>query len=308
MARRAAATGLIVLSGADSGALGAALLAGDDGARARRSPSAWPRVVPAPLLHRGAARRPARQRGARARRGAAGRAARRCRWSRRTRCSSSAPDDYEAHEARVCIAEGEMLANPRRVKRFTREQYFKTQAQMEALFADLPSALANTVEIAKRCNLSAGARQAAAARLPDAAGRRRARADGRVLPRRLARRPRGAPGAASIPTPAARERERPRYVERLDFEIETILKMGFPGYFLIVADFINWAQEATAARSARAAARAPARWSPTRSTSPTSIRFATSCCSSASSTPSGCRCPTSTSTSARPTATASSTT
>ena len=49
-------------------------------------------------------------------------------------------DDFEAHEARVCVAEGEMLANPRRVKRFTREQYFKTQAQMEALFADVPSA------------------------------------------------------------------------------------------------------------------------------------------------------------------------
>jgi DNA polymerase-3 subunit alpha len=62
-------------------------------------------------------------------------------------------DDFEAHEARVCIAEGETLANPRRVKRFTREQYFKTQAQMAALFADLPSALANTVEIARRCNL-----------------------------------------------------------------------------------------------------------------------------------------------------------
>ena len=64
------------------------------------------------------------------------------------------PDDYEAHEARVCIADGEMLSNPRRVKRFGPEQYFKTQAQMQALFADLPSALQNTVEIAKRCNLS----------------------------------------------------------------------------------------------------------------------------------------------------------
>ena len=57
-------------------------------------------------------------------------------------------DDYEAHEARVCIAEGEILANPRRVRRFTREQYFKTAAQMPQLFADLPLALANTVDIA----------------------------------------------------------------------------------------------------------------------------------------------------------------
>ena len=66
----------------------------------------------------------------------------------------AAEDDYEAHEARVCIAEGEMLANPRRVRRFTREQYFKSSAQMQALFADVPTALANTVEIARRCNVT----------------------------------------------------------------------------------------------------------------------------------------------------------
>ncbi len=66
----------------------------------------------------------------------------------------TAPDDYEAHEARVCIADGEILGNPRRVRRFTREQYFKSAAQMRQLFADLPSALANTLEIAKRCSLT----------------------------------------------------------------------------------------------------------------------------------------------------------
>ncbi|MDH5204809.1 MAG: PHP domain-containing protein, partial [Hylemonella sp.] len=63
-------------------------------------------------------------------------------------------DDYEAHEARVCISEGEILGNPRRVRKFTREQYFKSSAQMQALFGDLPSAVANTLEIAKRCNLT----------------------------------------------------------------------------------------------------------------------------------------------------------
>ena len=62
-------------------------------------------------------------------------------------------DDFEAHEARVCIAEGQTLADPRRIKRFTREQHFKTQAQMRTLFADVPSALANTVLIAQRCSL-----------------------------------------------------------------------------------------------------------------------------------------------------------
>ena len=64
------------------------------------------------------------------------------------------PDDFEAHEARTCIAEGETLGNPRRIKRFTREQHFKTTAEMSALFADIPSALANTVAIARRCSLT----------------------------------------------------------------------------------------------------------------------------------------------------------
>ena len=64
------------------------------------------------------------------------------------------PDDFEAHEARVCISDGDLLSNPKRVRRFTREQYFKSAAQMQALFADLPSAIANTEEIAKRCNLT----------------------------------------------------------------------------------------------------------------------------------------------------------
>ncbi|MGZ5131644.1 MAG: DNA polymerase III subunit alpha, partial [Caldimonas sp.] len=151
------------------------------------------------------------------------------------------PDDHEAHDARVCVAEGEMLANPKRVRRFSREQYFKSQAQMEALFSDLPSALANTVEIAKRCNLSLvlGKPQlpdfetprVGDSPVPMADYFRIASHEG--LEVRLGQ---------LYPDPAVRERERPRYVTRLDFEIETILKMGFPGYFLIVADFINWAR------------------------------------------------------------------
>ncbi len=64
------------------------------------------------------------------------------------------PDDFMAHEARTCIAEGYMLADSRRPKNFTQEQYFKTQAQICELFADIPEALANSVEIAKRCNLT----------------------------------------------------------------------------------------------------------------------------------------------------------
>jgi DNA polymerase-3 subunit alpha len=154
----------------------------------------------------------------------------------------AAPDDFEAHEARVCVAEGEMLTNPRRIKRFGAEQYFKTQAQMQALFADLPSALQNTVEIAKRCNLSLvlGKPQLPDFPTPIVNGTPLAMADyfslasHEGLQARLQQR---------YPDPNERQRQRPRYVERLDFEINTILKMGFPGYFLIVADFINWAQK-----------------------------------------------------------------
>ena len=151
------------------------------------------------------------------------------------------PEDFEAHEARVCVAEGETLTNPKRVKRFTREQYFKSQAQMEALFADVPSALANTLEIAKRCSLTLvlGKPQ-----LPDFPT---PLVDGVPMPMSDYFRVASHEGLALrleqlFPDPEVRERERPRYVERLDFEIGTILKMGFPGYFLIVADFINWAK------------------------------------------------------------------
>ena len=137
------------------------------------------------------------------------------------------PDDFEAHEARVCIADGEMLANPRRVKRFSREQYFKTQAQMEALFADLPSALANTVEIAKRCNLSLvlGKPQLPDFPTPVVDGRPLAMAEyfriasHEGLEERLTQR---------YPDEAEREAQRARYVERLEFEIEHHPEDGLP--------------------------------------------------------------------------------
>ena len=147
------------------------------------------------------------------------------------------PEEFRAHEARVCIAEGEILANPRRSRRFTADQYFKTQAQMCALFADLPSALANTVEIAKRCNLTLELGRPCLPEFPTPAGiglddflLHEARTG---LERRL---------LALYPDEALRAARREHYLERLDFEVQTIIKMGFPGYFLIVADFINWAK------------------------------------------------------------------
>jgi DNA polymerase III subunit alpha len=150
-------------------------------------------------------------------------------------------DDYEAHEARVCIAEGEILGNQRRVRKFTREQYFKRQAAMAQLFADVPSAIANTLEIAKRCNLVL---ELGKPHLPDYPT---PEVDGRRLPIEEYFRVASHEGlkqrlAQLYPDPVRRERETPRYVQRLEFEIGTILKMGFPGYFLIVGDFINWAK------------------------------------------------------------------
>lgn len=151
------------------------------------------------------------------------------------------PEDFEAHEARTCIAEGETLTNPRRIKRFTREQYFKSQAQMEALFADIPSAIQNTVEIAKRCSLSLvlGKPRLPDFPVPEVNGERMEPeayfryASHEGLKERMLH---------LYPDAAEREQQMPRYVERLEFELNTILKMGFPGYFLIVADFINWAK------------------------------------------------------------------
>ncbi|NDP39306.1 MAG: DNA polymerase III subunit alpha [Rhodoferax sp.] len=151
------------------------------------------------------------------------------------------PDDFEAHEARVCIADGEILSNPRRVRRFTREQYFKSSAQMQALFADVPSALANTLEIAKRCNLTLilDKPQLPDFPTPEVNGQRMTpdeyfrHASHEGLQERMAH---------LYPDAAQREKELPRYLARLEFELNTIVKMGFPGYFLIVGDFIIWAK------------------------------------------------------------------
>ncbi|KAF1044005.1 DNA polymerase III subunit alpha [Xylophilus sp.] len=146
-------------------------------------------------------------------------------------------DDFEAHEARVCIAEGEILGNQRRVRRFTPEQYFKSAGEMETLFADVPSAIANTLEIARRCNIVFDLGKP---RLPDFPI-----PDGLTIEEFFRQESfKGLDERLQLlyPDPAKREAQRPRYVERLEFEIATILKMGFPGYFLIVGDFIQWAK------------------------------------------------------------------
>jgi DNA polymerase-3 subunit alpha len=147
------------------------------------------------------------------------------------------PDDFTAHEARVCISEGDLLANPKRSKRFTQSQHFQTQADMAALFADLPSALENTVEIAKRCNLALELGKPKLPLFPTP--------DGVTLDDFLVAESRDGLEkrlAFLYPDEAKREAVRARYEARLEFEANTIINMGFPGYFLIVADFINWAK------------------------------------------------------------------
>jgi DNA polymerase III subunit alpha len=146
-------------------------------------------------------------------------------------------DEFVAHEVRTCIAEGEMLANPRRIKRFNVQQCFKTQDEMATLFSDMPTVLHNTIEIAKRCNLILDLGKP---RLPDFPT-----PDGVTINDFLVSEAQEGLQKRLVhlyPDEKQREKERERYEVRLKFETDTIIKMGFPGYFLIVADFIQWAK------------------------------------------------------------------
>ena len=147
------------------------------------------------------------------------------------------PDDFRAHEARTCISEGYVLADTRRPKHFTQEQYFKTQQQLADLFADMPDALQNTVEIAKRCNLSLTLGKNYLPNFPTP--NNESLTDYLVSEAR-----RGLVTRLQVlyPDEALRQAKTPEYEARLDFETQVINQMGFAGYFLIVADFINWAK------------------------------------------------------------------
>jgi DNA polymerase-3 subunit alpha len=232
--------GMIALSGADQGVVGQALLGGD-GARAEAAARELARLFPGRFyLELQRAGLPTHEAHVRATVPLAARLQLPVVATHPVQFLE--PDDFDAHEARVCIAEGETLSNPRRVKRFTREQYFKSQAQMEALFADIPSAIANTVEIARRCNLTLAMGKNYLPDFPTPI-----LADGSAMPMGEYFRQLSFEGLEErllhlYPDPARRDARRPDYVERLEFEIKTILDMGFPGYFLIVSDFILWAK------------------------------------------------------------------
>ncbi|MCQ8130306.1 DNA polymerase III subunit alpha [Methylomonas rivi] len=146
--------------------------------------------------------------------------------------------DFDAHEVRVCIHQGRVLDDSRRPKNYTNQQYLRTAEEMAELFADIPEALENTVAIAQRCNVELTLGENYLPDFPVPAGLtlddyfRQASRQG--LEQRLAQH---APvGKGSF------EDNRKVYDERLEIELDVIVQMGFPGYFMIVADFIQWAK------------------------------------------------------------------
>ena len=149
-------------------------------------------------------------------------------------------DDFDAHEARVCIAGSYVLADPNRPRLYSDEQYLKTQAQMAQLFADIPQVIDNTLRLATRCNVTLTLGINVLPEFPVPEGETIEsffRAESiRGLNHRLDK---------LFPIEARTDNWsdfRQKYDERLEYELEVILSMGFPGYFLIVMDFIRWAK------------------------------------------------------------------
>ena len=143
-----------------------------------------------------------------------------------------APGDFESHEARVCIHDGTLLADPSRPRRYTPQQYLRTPAEMAALFADIPEALENSVEIARRCSLPLKLGESMLPRYPVPEGQTTEDFLRQEAESGLARRLLALPGV-----------DPQKYRARLEIELGVIAPMGFAGYFLIVADFIRWARE-----------------------------------------------------------------
>jgi len=146
-------------------------------------------------------------------------------------------DDFRAHDARVCIATGYTLADKRRPRIFTEQQYFQTRADMAERFSDMPQALTNAFEVARRCNVTLTLGKSFLPDFPTPNGEGLDEFLVAEAKRGLAERLK-----QLYPDEAVRAERQTEYDERLDFECKTIVQMGFPGYFLIVADFINWAK------------------------------------------------------------------
>jgi DNA polymerase-3 subunit alpha len=150
-----------------------------------------------------------------------------------------APDDFPAHEARVCIHEGTLLDDPGRPRRYTAQQYLRTPAEMVELFADIPEAIENTIGIAERCSLDLKLGKSVLPAYPVPEGMTtedflRVEAE-KGLGKRLEH-------FAAHPVPGVRVIPAEEYPRRLALELDVICQMGFAGYFLIVADFIRWSR------------------------------------------------------------------
>jgi DNA polymerase-3 subunit alpha len=147
--------------------------------------------------------------------------------------------EFEAHEARVCIYEGRALDDPRRERRYSESQYLKSPEEMTELFSDIPEALENTVEIAKRCNVDLKFGEYFLPDYPIPEGMTIDEFLVQVSEEGLEQRLHSLFDTSAEDYPAKRE----AYYQRLKFELDIIIQMGFPGYFLIVMDFIRWAKD-----------------------------------------------------------------
>ena len=146
-------------------------------------------------------------------------------------------DDFDAHEIRVAIHDGYTLMDKRRPRRYSPQQYLRSQEEMAELFADIPEALENTVEIAKRCNVTVRLGEYFLPNFPTG--------DMTTEDFLVMKSKEGLEDRLSFlfPDPAVRAERRPEYDERLDIELKVINQMGFPGYFLIVMEFIQWSKD-----------------------------------------------------------------
>ena len=147
--------------------------------------------------------------------------------------------EFEAHEARVCFYEGRALDDPRRERRYSESQYLKSPEEMAELFSDIPEALENTVEIAKRCNVDLKFGEYFLPDYPIPEGMTIDEFLVQVSEEGLEQRLHSLFDTSTDDYPAKRE----AYYQRLKFELDIIIQMGFPGYFLIVMDFIRWAKD-----------------------------------------------------------------
>ncbi|EKO3414295.1 DNA polymerase III subunit alpha [Vibrio fluvialis] len=147
------------------------------------------------------------------------------------------PDQFDAHEIRVAIHDGFTLEDPRRPKNYSPQQYLRSEEEMCELFADIPEALENSVEIAKRCNVTVRLGEYFLPAFPT---------EGMAETEYLVKKSReGLEDRLEFlfPDPAVRTERRPAYDERLEIELQVINQMGFPGYFLIVMEFIQWSKD-----------------------------------------------------------------